>query len=202
MCFATLWLIVTTTLAVLSGWFRLMARFPDQIEEPLLQIRRQSGSMGFGVNMRGILNLSVCPSGLRVGLMRMFGPFSRNFFVPWGDISVVRKQALFSPTAKLQFGNPVIGNLTLPARVADRLARAAMKRWPEAGPFPEERHGDTLRRLLVQWVVMSVAAALFFGIVPLFVVPAHTRPPIALAILFPAIAFGMMAIVTYVRERN
>jgi hypothetical protein len=56
--FAALWLTVTTVLAVLSGWFRLMARFPNQTVEPLLRIRGQSGSMGLGVSMRGILTLS------------------------------------------------------------------------------------------------------------------------------------------------
>jgi hypothetical protein len=80
--FAGLWLTVTTLLAVLSGWFRLMARFPDQAMEPLLRIRGQSGSMGLGVGMRGILTLRVCDSGLRVGMTRIFGPFCRDFFVP------------------------------------------------------------------------------------------------------------------------
>src|SRR5215469_8569392 len=49
--FAALWLTVTTVLAVLSGWFRLMARFPNQSAEPLLRVRGQSGSMGLGVSM-------------------------------------------------------------------------------------------------------------------------------------------------------
>lgn len=51
--FVSLWLAVTTILAVLSGWFRLMARFPNQTVEPLLRIRGQSGSMGLGVSMQG-----------------------------------------------------------------------------------------------------------------------------------------------------
>jgi hypothetical protein len=124
--FVSLWLAVTTVLAVLSGWFRLMARFPNQTVEPLLRIRGQSGSMGLGVSMRGILALSVCPSGLRVGIMRVFGPFCRDFLVPWEAIRVTRKNVLFWPVAKLQFGYPAIGSLTIPARVANRLARAAM----------------------------------------------------------------------------
>ncbi|MFZ0124314.1 MAG: hypothetical protein WAL48_09005, partial [Xanthobacteraceae bacterium] len=55
--FASLWLAITTVLAVFSGWFRLMARFPNQTESPLLRIRGQSGSMGSmgGVSMHGIL---------------------------------------------------------------------------------------------------------------------------------------------------
>jgi hypothetical protein len=200
--FVSLWLAVTTVLAVLSGWFRLMARFPNQTVEPLLRIRGQSGSMGLGVSMRGILALSVCPSGLRVGIMRVFGPFCRDFLVPWEAIRVTRKNVLFWPVAKLQFGYPAIGSLTIPARVANRLARAAMGRWPEAESFPEEKHRDTLRRLLTQWAAITAIAALFFTLVPLAVAPTGVRPPILVAILFPAIVFGAVTIVRYIRERN
>lgn len=188
--FAALWLAVTTILAVLSGWFRLMARYPNQTEEPLLRIRGQSGSMGLGVSMRGLLTLSVCPSGLRVGVMRVFGPFCRDFFVPWQAISIARKNVSLWPVATLRFGSPSIGSLTIPAHVANRLARAAIGRWPEAGPFPEEQHRDTLQRLLTQWALMTCAAALFFTLVPLAVAPPGAGPPIVVAILFPAIFFG------------
>jgi len=197
-----LWLMVTTILAVLSGWFRLMARFPNQTVAPLLRVRGQSGFMGLGASMRGILTLSVCHSGLRVGIMRVFGPFCRDFFVPWEAISITRKNVVFWSVAKLQLGNPAIGSLTIPAHVANRLARAAVGRWPETGPFPEEKHRDTLRRLLAQWALITCAAALFFTLVPLAVAPPEGRPPIAVAILFPAIVFGVMIIVRYVYERN
>jgi hypothetical protein len=200
--FASLWLTVTTILALLSGWFRLVAKFPDQTAEPLLRVRGQSGSMGLGVSMRGILTLSVCPSGLRVGIMRVFGPFCRDFFVPWEAITINRKNGLFWPVAKLQFGSPAIGSLTIPAHVADRLARAATGRWPETGLFPDEKHRDTLRRLLTQWALMTCAAASFFIFVPLAFAPTGGRPPIVVAILFPAIVFGAFTIVGYLRERS
>ena len=133
--FVALWLTVTTILALLSGWFRLMEVYPDQSDEPILRLRGQSGTMGLGVGMNGVLILSVCPTGLRVGMMRVFGPFCRDFFVPWESIAVVRKTILFWPVAKLQFGNPAVGTLSVSAHVADRIARAALGRWPEAGAF-------------------------------------------------------------------
>jgi len=201
--FVGLWLTVTTILAVLSGWFRLTARFPIQTDEqPLLRVGRQSGSMGFGVSMSGVLTLSVCPSGLRVGMMRVFGPFCRDFLVPWQDMSVTRKDVLFRAAARLQFGLPSVGALTIPAHVADRLARAAMGRWPEAGPFPEETQRETLRRLLTEWAVVTCFAALFFTLAPLAAAPHGGRPPIAVAILFPAIFFGVVTFVRYFRERS
>jgi hypothetical protein len=200
--FVAVWLTATTILALLSGWFGLMAEFPDQSMEPILRLRGQSGTMGLGVSMRGILILSVCPTGLRVGMMRIFGPFCRDFFVPWESIAVARKTILFRPVAKLQFGDPVVGTLSIPAHVADRIARAAMGRWPEEGPFPEEKSGDTFRRLLVQWAAITTLAALFFILVPLAVAPSGARPPIAVAILFPAIVFGSASIVRFFIERG
>jgi hypothetical protein len=135
-------------------------------------------------------------------MMRVFGPFCRDFFVPWDEIRVMRATVLFSPVAKLQFGRPTIGSLTIAAHVANRLARASMGCWPEAGPFPEEKHRDTFRRLFTQWAMVTCAAALFFTLVPLAVAPAEGRPPIAVAILFPAIVFGVFTIVTYIHERS
>ena len=195
--FAVTWLTVTTILALLSGWFRLMEAYPDQTVEPFQKFRGQSGAMGLGISMRGILSLSVCSTGLRVGMMRVFGPFCRDFFVPWESIAVVRKTSLFLPVAELQFGFPVVGTLRISAHDADRIARAAMEQWPEAGPFPEETRGDALRRLLVQWTMATSFAALFFIIVPLVVAPSGARPPILLAILFPAVAFGVASIVRF-----
>ena len=147
--FASLWLTVCTILAVLSGWFRLTTKFPNQAMEPILRVRWQSGSMGLGVIMSRILILGVCPSGLRVGIMRVFGPFCRDFFVPWEDIRITRRSVLFWPVAKLQFGSSAIGSLTISAHLANRLARAAMGHWPETGPFPEE--GNRLDRLANGW---------------------------------------------------
>ncbi len=135
--FASLWLVVTTLLAALSGWFTLMAKFPDQNVAPLLRFRWQSGTMGMGVGMRGILILSVCGPGLRVGMLRIFGPFCRDFLVPWGSISVTRRKMFFWRFARLQFGNPVIGTLSITERLADQLARAAMGHWPDSGSNSE-----------------------------------------------------------------
>jgi hypothetical protein len=62
--FPLLWFVVTMILSFLSGWFGLMERYPDHDETPVVTLTNQSGSMGL-VSMRGVLKLSVCPSGLR-----------------------------------------------------------------------------------------------------------------------------------------
>jgi len=128
--FPALWLAVTALLGALSGWYGLMARYPDQEDPALAQFRWQSGFMGAGVRMNGVLNLAACRGGLRVGMLRLLGPFCRDFYVPWRDLRVERRSRLFGQRAILRFGDA--GRLEIPAGLADRLAQAAAGAWPEA----------------------------------------------------------------------
>jgi hypothetical protein len=128
--FVAMWVAVTWLLGWVSGWYALMERYPDRHETPRLQLSWQSGVMGtIGVNYRNILRLAACPSGLRLGVMKFFGPFARDFLVPWRDIKVKRSRWFWMDVAELSFADN--GKLTVAAAVADRLAAAAGKDWPE-----------------------------------------------------------------------
>jgi hypothetical protein len=134
---------------------------------------------------------------------RIFGPFSRDFFVPWDEITVTRADRFLQKVAKLSFGRPPAGNLTIRAEVADRIARTAGKPWPESGPFPEPTNAEALSKIVKQWAAMTALAAAFFIIVPRLLSPHRAiGPPIAVAVLFPAIVFGIGAIVQYVRRNR
>jgi hypothetical protein len=194
-----IWLVVTTVLPLATGWYRLAARYPNRIEEPLLRVRARSASIGF-FHTHNLIRLSACPSGLRVSLLRLFGPFCRDFFVPWEQIAVTRTTVFWTPMAKMQFGHPPIGTLTIESYVANRLGHAVGPRWPEPGPIPELKRSDLRRRLMIQWAVGTTAGALFFTIMSIALAP--NGPPIAVAILFPAFAFGLSACIEYLRERR
>ena len=197
-----MWLFVTTMLGFVSGWYALMRRYPDRPESALRRFTNQSGSMN-SVGMRSILSLSVCPSGLRVGIMRIFGIFSRDFFVPWDEVAVSRKDRLFWKAAKLSFGKQGSGNLTIPSEVADHMARVAGSRWPEAGSFPVETRSQASSRIIKQWLASTTLAAAFFIIVPRLLAPnPDSRPPILVAVLFPAAVFGVAGLVQYLRRRR
>jgi hypothetical protein len=200
--FAALWLSITAILALPSGWLRLMTRFPDQRAQPALRLSWQSGTMGAGVHIRGALILSVCSSGLRVGIMRLFGPFCRDFFVPWESISITRRKGLLGPVVDLQFGSPVVGKLRISGHSADRLAAAAAGRWPESGLGFRETAGHHFRRLLPAWAVATGFAAGSLIVVSAVVAPAPDRPPIAIAILLPAIFFGLIWLLRLFRKGN
>jgi hypothetical protein len=133
-------------------------------------------------------------------MKRILGPFCRDFFVPWEHIKVVRTTVLFSSAAKLQFGNPVVGTLTIPTHVANRLARAAMGRWPEPGPFPEETRGDIIRRLLTEYAFGTVMVVLFLTFVPMATV--GVRPPLTATVVFPMIFFGGVFLVRFLAGKG
>ena len=189
--FVLMWLMVTTILGFLSGWYVLMQRYPNRKDEALLKLGYQSGQMGLWVGMRGVLNVSVCHSGLRIGILRVFGVFCRDFFVPWEEISVRRRDRFLWRAAELQFGHPAVGKLSISAHIADRLARSASGHWPEAGPFLQEANGQVFVGMVKQWAVTTFFAALFFTVVPRLASPRGTVPPVSVSILFPAIVFGI-----------
>jgi hypothetical protein len=107
-----------------------MERYPDRLEDAKLKLTWQTGAMGVGVNYKNVLKLSVCPSGLRIGVIRLFGPFARDFLVPWRDLQVKRSRWFWTDVAEVSFGGH--GKLVVTAAVADKLAAAAGKDWPEA----------------------------------------------------------------------
>jgi hypothetical protein len=200
--FVLMWLSVTTLLGFFSGWYALTKRYPDLSENATHTFTKQSGTMNL-VGMRYVLNLGVCPSGLRVGIMRIFGIFCRDFFVPWNAIRLTRQDRLFWKVAKLSFGDPMVGSLTIPSRVADRVARAAGPLWPEVGPFPEETSTQALSRIIKQWAASTTFAAAFFIIVPRLAMPkGESAPPILVAVLFPAIVCGVVGLVQYLRRQR
>jgi hypothetical protein len=195
--FVLVWLAITSALGFLSGWYSLAKKFPNRQEKPLLQLKWQSGVMGKGASMRGLLNLSVCESGLRVGIVRLFGLFCRDFFVPWNELRVSRKEWHFFKAAELEFGNPPVGTLSIAAHIADRLAGSALGRWPEAGPFPREADRQVFSQVAMLWAAMTFAASLLFVLVPRVAMPDGPFPPVSIAIGFPALVFGIAAFYRY-----
>ena len=194
---AILWLAIVAALGLMSGWSLLARTYPDRQEPHLLLLKWQSGMLN-RANMRGMLRLAVCPSGLRIGAMKIFGPWNPDFLVPWNEIRISRPALLwFAPFVELHFGDPKVGKLRLAAHTADRLARASMGRWPEPGPFPEQPDNQALVTTVKEWAAMTFVAVLFFIFVPRLIAPDGPHPPIELAITIPAVAFAIIGVVRY-----
>ena len=120
--FGLMWIPMTSFMGLLSGWYRLVEKYPDSPnEEPLLKLIQQTGALG-GVNFKGVIRLSACPSGLRIGIMKIFGPFSKDFLVPWEQISLTtQKRFLQGQMNEMRFGIPTVGRLVIRESVAQAL---------------------------------------------------------------------------------
>lgn len=120
--FLGMWLIIVTLLGRMSGWINLQDRFPDRPDESLIIMRAQSGAMGgisvAKVNFSGCLRFDVCRTGLRVSIWKIFGPFQRPFFVPWGQITVSDASVFKFKRHRLAFGTPEGGFLIIANRTA------------------------------------------------------------------------------------
>lgn len=123
--FAGVWVGVSALIGLVSGWYGLARRFPDRDEPALIRLDGCTGFMGAGANLKGVLTLSACASGLRVAIWRGLGLFSRPFFVPWDQVAVSRRKVLFGELARLEFGRPPAGNLSLYPKTWARLSPPA-----------------------------------------------------------------------------
>ena len=199
--FVLLWLLLSVTLGFFSGWYSLMRAFPDRpYEEALAIFKRESGMVG-PVSMHGILKLSLCPSGLRVGIMKVFGPFEKDFLVPWKEIAVARKRILGWRYAELCFG--VYGKLRISDLLADRLWRTIPQSWPEKGTPEAVTSNRVFRHYFWQWLMLTTIASAFFIIAPRMADKGSGNyPPILVAVLFPATAIGLALGFQYLTRRR
>jgi len=197
--FVLMWFVATSMIAAMSGWFVLQSRYPDQPETPIRRWSMVSGRLGPLASYRGCLTLAVCPSGLRIGVWRIFGPFCRSFLVPWSDLRLERlglwTRLVIGPAST---GEAAVGTLNVSDWLASELAAAAGASWPEAGgavtmPSP----WSVGRKLLLQWLLISVGAALFFTLAPRLLSSAARSMPVAVAILFPALFFGVVTLIQF-----
>jgi len=196
-------MLISATLGFLSGWFGLQERFPDiGDEEPLLKLGGQSGSMGIGVSMSGILKLRAYPSGLGVGISRLFGPFQKPLKIPWSEIEASRSSSLLVPMAKLQFGRPANGQLKISARSWAKLVDAAQQSSAKAVAMPNAERvsrRSTAQAMFLQWLVITALTAAFFYFASRLDGTGKGLP-LHIAIGLPAVVFGFGQLVRYFRE--
>ena len=202
--FIGIWLVASILIGVSSGWFALARRYPDRDEPALVKIGFQSGVMGpMGTGMNGILVFSACRSGLRVAIWRIFGPFSKPFLVPWSEISVRPTQIFFHPYARLGFGRPEAGVLSIQRNAWDQLVRGASQAGgsPVAETLPPIPQGRLASAYLLQWLVLTAFGAAFFFLAPRLLSPGAAHPSLILCIALPATVFGIGTLIRYAAQQ-
>lgn len=184
--FALLWLLVGVLIGAMSGWFTLMSVYPDRKERAKFTLRFVSGRMAMA-NFGGILTLSVCASGLRLSVWRIFGVFNRNIFVPWSDLHVSRSRFWGWRRAELRFGQPEIGSLKISAYIADRLAFHAEGLWPEPGPIRAETALQIVVRVVIDWLIISTILSFFVFVAGYLTRASTDRIPVEIVFVLPVL---------------
>jgi hypothetical protein len=193
------WLLITTMLGLMSGWFNLQQWYADDdSEQPLLKLRGQSGTMGMGVSMGGCLQLRAYRSGLGIRIWRIFGPFQKPLRIAWTEIDAEPSKSFFMPMMTLRLGRPSNGTLKISARSWSRLLSAvesnASTTFPKSAPTDK---GAAARALLIQWLVITAAAGAFS-----YMSAGGQRggQPVVTYFAFPAILFGICQVVRFARS--
>jgi hypothetical protein len=195
------WVLASMVLGFVSGWFNLQQWYPDEGgEEPLLTLNGQSGSMGAGTWFKGVLRLSSYPSGLGVGVWRIFAPFQRPLKIPWSEIEAEPSSSFFLPMVKLNLGKPANGRLKISARSWSRLIGAVPNeaRQFQMTAFPVTA-GSFARALIIQWVAMAAIVSAFLAFASVTTGPSARFPPVLL-IGFFLLFFGIAQLIRYARE--
>jgi hypothetical protein len=191
--FVLLWLAATSLFGLLSNWFELQRQFPRNDDQPLLRLRMRSGRVGL-VGIGGALSLAACRSGLRVGILRLLGPFQRPFQIPWDQIEAEPVSRFFEPAVRLRFGRPEVGRLVIDSRSWERLKAAA------AGQHAlrsTEQRGRLARSCALQWAVLTLFAGSFFYFVSRYGDPSATPVPAAIFFGLPAAVFGVSQFIRF-----
>ena len=197
--FIAMWLAVTAMIGLLSGWFTLQNRYPNNDEPALLTLRSQSGMMGKRAGMNGILTLSACPSGLRIGIWRVFGLFQRPFLVPWDEITADPKSFFFVPMARLGFGHPEIGSLTIDAGSWQSLSAHSPEKARRNDRFEPVSRGQVVHGLMLQCAIISGGITAIFAVASLLEPGKQPVPLVVFA--FPVVGVGIAQLIRYARMR-
>jgi len=197
--FVGMWLLITTLIGFMSGWFGLQQWYADDgSEEPLLKLRGQSGRMGFGVQLNNCLTLSACGSGLGISIWRIFSPFQKPLKVPWSEIEAEPSSSFFMPMVKLHLGKPSNGTLKISAQSWHKLVAAAgpaaSVQIPDAPPVDK---GAATRAALIEWVVITAIFGTFVLLTSKSQSGGGLSPFLASAI--PAVVAGIIVLIRLAR---
>ena len=105
--------------AVLARQFRLRSRFTGS------RWRGQSGQMRWLRGYGNCLTVGANSEGLYLATLPFFPLFHAPLFIPWNEVSLVKKKLFFARGVRFQLGNEVSIPLWVRERLAERLRGVA-----------------------------------------------------------------------------
>lgn len=130
LAFAGLWIGISITLAWIGGWTSLAQVY--RLTESFEGDRRwfQSAQMRWRVNYGSCLIVGANAKGLYLAILFPFRIGHPPLFIPWGDISIRRKEGFLFNTLEFRFRRAPEIPLRVSERLGRRLAASAGNWWP------------------------------------------------------------------------
>lgn len=119
--FPLIWCFVVWMLSRISGWHHLAATYASG--DRAMTGTCQGGVTGMVgiVSYRGVLTVSLTPEGFFLEVMALFRIGQPRLFIPWSAVSArTPRSLLFWNAVTLGIGQPVMGTITLPAKVLEK----------------------------------------------------------------------------------
>ena len=126
----SLFLTVSRIASWWSGWAVLARRFRLRSKFIGSRWHFQSGQMRWLCGYNHCLTVGGNSEGLYLSTSRLFRPFHPPLFIPWTEISFVRKRAFFQAGVRYELGREAPMPLWVRERLAERVKAAAGQGYP------------------------------------------------------------------------
>ncbi|MEQ7874721.1 hypothetical protein ABDK56_12030 [Sphingomonas sp. ASV193] len=123
-----IWVVGTTINGLVTGWYKLQSWYADDgTAEPRTAMIVRVAYMGrLNARVSYRLKIAATSRGLLLETFRIFAPFQRALLIPWLDITPSGPlPGWFGDRVRLDFGKPVVGQLTISAECWDALRGSA-----------------------------------------------------------------------------
>ncbi len=128
--FISLWLLVSTVISLIGGWFSLSKIYRARGQFLGTQLRRQSGQMRWLAKYGGVLTLGTNQEGLYLANMFLFRFMHPPLLIPWEQVRIRRGKFWFFEYVTFILGRELAIPLQLRSKLADQLRSMAGDRWP------------------------------------------------------------------------
>jgi hypothetical protein len=98
--FVMMWFAVLLILSYWSGWSELAQNYPYQ-GQPILKKKHFQWLNMRGVSYKGCITIGGNEQGLYISVMYLFSFGAPSLFIPWQDISIVKKKYWWFPVLEL-----------------------------------------------------------------------------------------------------
>jgi len=132
------WIGISLLVSRVSGWASLAKYYRSSESFQGERVHLQSGAHRWKTSYNNCLTVGMNYYGLYLSVFLILRFGHPNIFIPWADVSAVKKRGLLTPCVEFRFRQTP----TIPFRVSERLGRRIVEgagaSWTHENPFDED----------------------------------------------------------------